>query len=173
MNVDEMMRRASKDLEEAEAQLAAAEGRVAELKTIRDGLRFAVQRYGQGQAVEAAEAKMVDPVIRVRPVAPKPSGGTSLGGMVLKVLGDAGRPLSTSEVRESVNALGQQMNKEQARSALHYLLRKERIGRVGPGLWVLPERSAKGFGPADGTAGPNGTGENPMPYTLGFSPERA
>jgi Ribonuclease R winged-helix domain len=108
-----------------------------------------------------------------KPGARAAAGGT-FGEMVLMVLREADRPLSTAEVREAINASGQQMNREQARSALHYLVRKERISRVGPGLWELPERrSTTSFGPAGGAAGPNGTGENAIPYTLGFSPERA
>jgi hypothetical protein len=173
MDVDEMMRRASKDLEEAEAQLAAAEGRVAELKTIRDGLRFALQRYGQTQAAEAVKPKAEEPTLRPAR-AGKPLDGT-IGDMVLAVLGDAGRPLATVEVREMINASGRRLNREQVRSALHYLVRKDRISRVGPGLWTLPgeRRPTTDFGPADSAAGPNGSGENSTPDKLTFSPERA
>ena len=45
MQLDEALERAVSELEDAQAMLRAAQGRVRELETIRDGLQFAVARY--------------------------------------------------------------------------------------------------------------------------------
>src|ERR1700746_3509514 len=57
VDVEEVIRRVSADLEVAEAQLRAAEGRVNELRAIRDGLQYALQRYGRQEA-EAHNAQV-------------------------------------------------------------------------------------------------------------------
>ncbi len=175
VELQDLIDRATADLTEAEAALAAAEGRVAELQTIRDGLKYALQRYGQAEVAEAGKPKADRGEAPAAAVVSteKPLTG-SYGDMALAVLREAGRPLSTAEVREAINARGQNLNREQVRGAVHYLVRRDRISRVGPGLWILPDasKSATSFGPASSAAGPNGAGENSAPVQPMFSPER-
>jgi hypothetical protein len=159
MEVDELIRRATADLEEAEAQLRAAEGRVMELRTIRDGLRFAVQRYGNmpvlGTAPTTSESSADSARLR--------DGETEISqtDRVFNTLEGIGRPAKSHEVHAKVQAAGYDYSFEQVRSALGYLLRKKRIKRVGKALWEVPAAwpSPPSFAPAVETAGAGQAGE--------------
>lgn len=155
MDVDELIKRASADLEEAEAQLRAAEGRVAELRTIRDGLRFAVQRYGDTKAAPVAAP---EPAAAVRSAA---TDEVSQTGLVFNALASIGRPAKTKEVHTKVLTAGRDYTFEQVRGALGYLLRKKRIKRVGTALWEIPAAPPppQSFTPAVEATGVNQAGE--------------
>ncbi len=155
LDTDKIIRQVDLDLEAAESQLRAAQDRVQELRTIRDGLRLAAQRYGSVQI-------HVQAVYSDDPDAGHPSGD-SQSDHCFDVLAKIGRRATTQEIREKVNeASGKTYSHEQIRSALGYLLRKKRIKRAGPGLWEPLPRvvSVTDLGPADSTAGPSQAGEN-------------
>jgi len=144
------------DLEAAEAQLRAAQDRVQELRTIREGLRLAAQRYGQVQIP-------AQPVDSGAPDADGALTSISQTDRCYNVLAKIGRRATTQEIREKANETpGHDLGHEQVRNALGYLLRKKRIKRIAPGLWEpLPQIvSVTDFGPADRTAGPTQAGEN-------------
>lgn len=161
VEVEEIIRRADADLEEAEAQLRAAMGRVNELRTIRDGLRYALQRYGtlRGTAVSesVAEAQAIGP------------GDQAIGHLegsqtdqVFETLAAFGRPAKTQEVFEKLQAAGAGYTFEQVRNALGYLVRKKKIKRVGRALWEPSESTPPtDFAPATEAAGASQTGEGP------------
>src|SRR5262249_61367266 len=133
VNLKEAEAQAAADLEEAEAQLAAVTGRVEELRAMVAGLRLAIKRYGlagqsplaQAHADAEARARAADEAamqvaeaeekrlhqIRIAEVATRfasremaSAGKGTQADLVRFVLERAGRPLSTLEVREAVNA---------------------------------------------------------------------
>lgn len=79
---------------------------------------------------------------------------------VMEVLGD-GRSAHTKVVYDKVNATGPPLSYDQVRSTLGYLKRKNKILRVGPATWRLPQTSAiTDSTPTAGTAGVGQAGEN-------------
>src|SRR5260370_33173350 len=56
MNLDEMLTRNTAELEAAEAELHAVQQRVDELRTINEGMRLALERYGRASTTEQAQA---------------------------------------------------------------------------------------------------------------------
>jgi hypothetical protein len=157
VDTETIIRQVGIDLEAAEAQLGAAQDRVQELRTIREGLRLAAQRYGQVQTP-------VQPVDSGAPDADDALTSISQTDLCYDVLVvKIGRRAATQEIREKANETpGRDLSHEQVRNALGYLLRKKRIKRIAPGLWEPLPRivSVTDSGPADRTAGPNQAGEN-------------
>ena len=74
VNWDEMIHRSTADLTEAEAQLRALQGRVEELRTIREGLMLARQRYGRARTVNVRARQET---ATLRPRAPLSRSGGS------------------------------------------------------------------------------------------------
>jgi hypothetical protein len=140
MDLDQMIKMAAAELEEAEAQFHAAQERVKQLETIRDGLSYAKERYGR-QLVEPRPGPGVDGdgdgggdgrIGASR-------GSKSVGDLVLDTLAAFGRPASTQEIFDRLTAEGHPLrDKEQVRSAAGYLSRrKKKIARSAsnPNLW--------------------------------------
>jgi hypothetical protein len=166
VDLEKMVAQATTDLEAAEAQLHAAQQRVEELRTIRDGLRLGMERYGSAElgsadvhgtatyGVTGASSTVTAGSTRVtvtsarrrrpakrRPAARRPNPEVSQTELCITALKDFAKPASTTEIRERLNEGGHQYDAEQIRSALAYLLRRERVVRLGsgvPGVWTLP-----------------------------------
>jgi hypothetical protein len=152
MDIDAMIAMATADLAAAEAQYRAAQERMKELETIRDGLTLAKQRYGPTQASAPAVSMEAE------------GGGTAgpdsemtqtdrVEGAMKGFVGIA----TVGEIRERLVAEGHDLSHDQVRNALGYLLRKKRVVRPAPGQWLLPP---KDFAPAAETAGASKAGEN-------------
>jgi hypothetical protein len=155
MDLEEALQRASVELEEAEAQLRATEARVKELQTIRDGLRFALARYGKrlvhdsdqivGREQEMVagkpgqDAEMESPRVQGVPLASQVEG-SSQADRTFGALRELGGKAATHEVRGKLVAAGYSYSQEQVRSALTYLMRMDRIKRIAPGMWEIPGR---------------------------------
>jgi len=159
VDIEAIMRRVEADLETAQASLRAAQGRVNELLTVREGLRLAVERYSDeltasgptsltespaSEEQERTETLTLVPAVTgvgTPGAAPSINPSTSNGaGSALPfrqadacmiLLEQAGRPLTTREVFERMQKAGRPENHEQVRSALTYLKRVRRIRRVG------------------------------------------
>jgi hypothetical protein len=137
VDVEAIMRRVDEDLAEAQAHLRAAQGRVDELTTLRDGFRMAVQRYAPAAAKAVSISDVAGPVTDSVRVEVRPR--VNLGQAVEKTLEEFGRPASTREVYEQVGRMGRAETYEQVRSSLHYLeSRQHRVAKAGRGLWELP-----------------------------------
>jgi hypothetical protein len=165
MNLDEMLTRNTADLEAAEAELRTVQQRVDELRTINEGMRLALERYGQAPTTDPAQAGSRD---QGRTSTAKAAAGAarrprrkptrrshpqvSQSELCLGVLREVGRPISSAEVRDHLADQGHDFDAEQIRAAFAYLLRKERVVRVEAGVWSLPPGDASsaldGFRPA-------------------------
>jgi hypothetical protein len=156
VDVNEIMRRVDEDLAAAEAQLRAAQGRVDELATVRDGLRLAVQRYGSVES-NGPWQRLTESVERGTT---RPFSEITQMEACLRILTELGRPATTQEVLDKLRSHGRPENYEQVRGALAYLLRKKRIKRVGPGLWESPTTTdaTNDFAPAVAPARARDTG---------------
>lgn len=148
VDLDEMLRRATADLERSEAEarliqqrLDEARARVNELRVMRDGARMLVERYGETDAAT--------PVPTSQEVGsggkPRLDGGhapvledINQAELAMMMLRETGRATHTDEVYERQKAAGYPYDHEQIRSALGYLLRKGRIQRVGSATWIAP-----------------------------------
>ena len=171
MDLEDMLSRVTAELDAAEAELVAATKRREELRTIQQGIKLAMARYGGAVATPTPSAGDTTP----------PSGSDGGGANVLhdtapashvhaavnhvksernqsdrcvETLREIGRPASTVEVRERLRQRGYEYDAEQIRSTLHYLRRKERVIRTAPGVWAVPDDAAAGNGAsAQGDAG--------------------
>ena len=155
MDLDEMITKAAADLADAEAQFRAAQERMKELETIRDGLTLAKQRYGAtsiGVPAARPEAEVASP----EGTGPELPAQTDLCLMALR---EFGRTVTVQEVREKLAAAGHELTRDQVRNALGYLLRKKRIVRPAAGQWRVPGPITD-VTPAAGTAGVNQAGGN-------------
>jgi hypothetical protein len=142
MDIEAVLRKVDEDLAQAQAELRAAQGRVAELENVRTGLKVAIDRYGLLQAApdegraEVEHAGVAD------------ERDFYLAGnrmdMILDIVNRAGRPISTEEVTRRFKSMGRAETNEQIRSTLGYLKRVDKIERVGRGLWEpIPARSPR------------------------------
>jgi hypothetical protein len=139
------MRRVEEDLEVAEAELRAAEGRVQELRTVREGLRIAQERYSDKITGPSAAVplKASGDAAQPAPVSVKLNGDTDvriagfrLVDATMHVLRTVNRPLTTREVYDRMQHAGRHENYEQVRNSLNYLKRVERVKRAGQN-WEL------------------------------------
>jgi hypothetical protein len=168
--------RVTAELTIAEADLRSVQERVDRLRTIREGLLLAVETYEKPLAdtggaldqlsVDVDPAQSAEkPTRQDLPGIPAPStrrrapSQTDLSLAALRVLGG---PASTREIRDRIIAAGYKHKPEQIRSALTWLLTKERVERVAPGTWALPGEAPPqdDFTPAADTAGVSTAGEN-------------
>lgn len=159
MELEESLTLLCADLEAAEAELRAAQGRVTELSAARAGLEFTMRRYGKAPVGVRPTAATASPVNAGQPVTEPPSQAD----LCMEALRDFGRPASTQEIREKLDSAGHAYAYEQVRGALGYLhRRKKKIERVGSNLWKLPAAPAPvtDVAPAASTAGANEAGEN-------------
>jgi hypothetical protein len=153
VDFEEMFTRATAELDVAETKLQAAQQRVEELRTIRDGMRLAMERYGPakpsppgqdepegtkgastGTKVTAGTKRRT---VRRRQTG-RPAPEVSQTDLCIVTLTEFGRPTSTTEIRDRLLENGHSYNPEQIRSALAYLLRQNRVERVTNGVWALP-----------------------------------
>ncbi len=177
MDVRAALARATAELANAEADLRSAQERADRLRTIRAGLELAVETYerpsedtGTGvdqMRVRADPAQPAEKAVRYDlPGIPAPSPRRkqpSYTDLTRAALSDLAGPASTREISDRIVAAGYNKHKpEQIRNALTWLLTKERVKRVAPGTWVLPEevRIQDDFTPTDSTAGVSQAGEN-------------
>jgi len=189
VDLDEMISRATAEIDEAEAQLRAAQARLGELVTIRDRLLRAEQRYAPGGT---------SPAMSAPPVAAAPAGtalpasladasalvlvpGQDGGGaqeqedteaaqeipqtdLCITALGEFTRPATALQIRDKLAEAGYELTRDQVRSALGYLLRKKRVARTKPGLWRLPRpASPRLLTPSADAVSGSGAGE-PAPF---------
>jgi hypothetical protein len=181
VDLDEMLKHASSDLERAESDFRAAQERMAtaqrhmdELRAMRDGARMLVERYGHAvpaaPAADTGGAVDVPSVKRAGAAPPEVTQEVPQTERVMGLFREYGTSLTTKQVGEKLPDL----TPDQARSALGYLKRKRRLVRVGPATWRLPpEAAVTDFTPATGAAGVNTTGENgASSQAMTFSPER-
>jgi hypothetical protein len=151
MDLDDMLSRADNELAAAEAELEAAQQRVAELRTIQQGVRLALQRYGRGSTVvhvpaaeqttpgDDATAKATSRTPQgIRQAGSHPKSEVNQSDLCIETLQEFARPASSAEVRERLRQRGHEYDPEQIRATFAYLLRKERVVRVSPGVWALP-----------------------------------
>ena len=151
VDVKAITRRFDEDLADAEAEVRAAQDRVAqaqqrvdELQELRRGFTLAIERYGEAAipAGEEVTAPAEAPKRRSRrsrsKAAPQTSAEPSLADAGLAVLAEFGRPATTDEVYRALVESGRQVKVEQVRSSLGYLEQSaKRIKRVGRALWEL------------------------------------
>jgi hypothetical protein len=175
--------RAVAELDDAEAKLQVAQARVQELRTIRDGLQLAVERYDKpltdtgaavdrlsvdkGQPQEAEAPRPASPGTRNAARGKRRKKGkaearnTDLALAALKEHGSG--PTSTREVLDWTTAHGHTLRYDQVRGALSWLLETGRVERVAPATWMLPREEVSpndASAPAADTAGAGETGEN-------------
>jgi hypothetical protein len=159
VDIEALIKRVEMDLETAQAGLRAAQGRVDELLTVREGLRLAAERYPDavaantsepepdematgdqepdGTSVSALAGSAVSDSFATGSLDGRGINGT--GSMLhlrqadacMVVLRTAGRPLTTREVFNRMQQAGRPEEHEQVRSSLTYLKRVKRIRRVG------------------------------------------
>lgn len=156
MDVRAALARAIAELAGAEAELRSAQERVDQLRTIRDGLELAVERYVSDQDGVAAREieRAIRPSCAATAAGASENGSTasplaqSESGSPMEISYDAletlSGPASTDEVHSKAVESGHPLNREQVRNALTYLRKIGRIERVAPGTWVIPP----GTGPA-------------------------
>ena len=152
MDVRTALARAVAELEGAEAELRSAQERVNQLRTIRDGLELAVERYVSDlDGVAGRETERVVPSSDTGGAAgtpehrtvsqaaqSEPESHTEISYDALKSLSG---PQSTDEVHGRVVEHGHPLNREQVRNALTYLRKTGRIIRVAPGTWAIPSEN--------------------------------
>jgi hypothetical protein len=155
MNVDvaQVMERVEDDLAKAEAELAAAQGRVTELRSVRDGFKLAIERYAATSLPAAKpEPRRIRPedaealrAIRNEAAHAENSRISALRQMdaALWALQTIGRPASTREIYEFLAQAGRNDDYEQVRSATTYLRRRELIRRVTDNLWAPTDRAVQ------------------------------
>jgi len=164
VNVDEWLAASAAELAEAEADLRAAEQRVAELRTIREGIQLAQQRYGQ-------EEQAGSPVAQSRPAkagsgagrktrrkaARRPQRGHS--DLCYKVLiATTEKQLDQATAREKLVEQGYELDAEQVRNGFAYLVRVGRAVRIETGVYALADRNHVGPGETE----PDVTAEPPV-----------
>ena len=165
-------------LEEARAELQAAQERVHRLEVMRDGLQFAVDEFEMAQAADETamreqERELADAVNTASaasepaghglpgiPDSPAP-GAVTQADLVLAALTALDGPATTKEVRQRLVAAGYDRSYEQVRGALKWLKESDRVGWVGPGTWALPEKMPQeDLSPAVSAAGASKAEEN-------------
>ena len=158
VDVEAITRRFDEDLADAEAELRAAQDRVAqaqqrvdELQELRSGFTRAIERYGEaaisaGEEVTAPGEEVTAPADAPKrrsrrsrsKAAPRPSAELSLADAGLAALAEFGRPATTDEIYRAMVESGRQVRVGQVRSSLGYLERRaKRVKRVGRALWEL------------------------------------
>jgi hypothetical protein len=159
VDLDEMLKHASSDLERAESDFRAAQERVVaaqrhmdELRAMRDGALMLVERYGQAHVADTGAGVDELSVKREEAALPEVTEEVPQTERVMGLFREYGTSLTTKQVGEKLPDL----SPDQARSALGYLKRKGRIVRVGPATWRLPQVSA--VTDSTPTAGPAGVG---------------
>ncbi len=164
MDPEQMLTRATVELEAAEAELRVAQQRVEELRTIQQGIQLAIQRYGHAVALptptledtahvpspggDSGEA-VYDPSTssRVPETMIHVKSDVTHSDLCIATLREFGRPARSTEIRERLRQRGKEFDADQTRGTMAYLLRKKRVVRTAPGVWALPEHA---------TAAPNG-----------------
>lgn len=154
MDLDEMITKAAAELVEAEAQFRAAQERMKELETIRDGLTLAKKHYGSVQASGPAVRTEAD-----TGSLPGADYERSQTDLVHDALGTFNGTVQVQDIREALAALGHDLSRDQVRNALGYLLRKGRVVRPVAGQWRLPDPLTDAT-PAVPAAGVSTAGEN-------------
>jgi hypothetical protein len=156
MDPEEMLSRATAELESAETELRAAQQRVEELRTIKQGIQLAMQRYGHAVTLPT-------PSLGNDASVPGSGGGGVLydsstasrlhettnhaksvvtqSDLLVETLKESGRPTTSMEIRQRLRQRGHELTAEQTRGGLAYLLRKERVVRTAMGVWALPEHA--------------------------------
>ena len=160
MDPEQMLSRATAELEAAEAELRAAQQRVEELRTIQQGIQLAIQRYGHAVTLPTPTQGDTAPVPSsggdggqaaiYAPSSSSPVPSTIIHSTVvvthsdlcMETLKEFGRPTSSTEIRERLRQRGHEFNAEQTRGTMAYLHRKQRVTRTAPGVWVLREHAA-------------------------------
>jgi hypothetical protein len=146
VNIDEWLVQSAAELAEAEADLHAAELRVAELRTIREGIQLAQQRYGQEDrsASSAAQSRPTKAASgggrkttrRKTPAKRAPQRGHS--DLCYKVLtATTEKQLDQATAREMLAEQGHELDAEQVRNGFAYLVRKGQAIRVETGVYAL------------------------------------
>jgi hypothetical protein len=152
MDLDEMIDRAAAEFAVAEAQFRAAQARMKELETIRDGLTLAKQRYGPTQASAPAVTAEAE-----GGSTPQVDSEVAQTDLVLGAMEGFDGHASVGDIRDRLAATGHELTRDQVRNALGYLLRKKRVVRPAAGQWLLP---SKDFTPAAPAVGVSQAGEN-------------
>ena len=172
MDLEQMLTRATAELESAEVELQAAQQRVEELRTIQQGIQLAIQRYGHTVAQPAptvADAAVVsnpgddgaratnDPSMssRVPETVVHARSDWRHSDLCLEALREFGRPASSTEIRERLSQRGHQFTAEQTRGTMAYLLRKQRVVRTAPGVWTLGGRATTNLNDTNGRYTPD------------------
>lgn len=151
MTLDEMLARNTAELQAAETELQVVQQRVDELRTINEGMRLAMERYGQASPTEptatapreqgrtSTSKATTTPNRRTRRKPTKRAQPqASQSELCLGVLAEVGKPISSMDVRDHLERQGHNLDAEQVRAAFAYLLRKDRVVRVEAGVWALP-----------------------------------
>lgn len=179
MDLEEMLRRATADLERAESEFRAAQERMEaarshmdELRSMRDGAKMLAERYGQEERGARGTAPERPPAVRMMGGG---GGAVTVGGLsqtdlCAQVLRDFGTSATTQQVHERLLSTGHALELDQVRSALGYLVRKKRAVHVGPATWRL---AVTDFAPAAGTTGANGAGRDSYATQVRDVPARA
>lgn len=146
MDLDQMLEQSTAELESAEAELQAVQARVDELRTMREGIRLARDRFGQSQTGRHDQAADSATRSRTKSAARRPrrrstkrqQPQTSQTELCLQILADLGRPVTSNEVRQLLADQGQIFDAAQIRATFSYLLTKDKVVRIAPGTWALP-----------------------------------
>jgi hypothetical protein len=165
MDVEILLPKVDADLEAAETQLRAAQGRVDELRRLKESLLYAIRTYGMGQA-----ATQVQPRARVESTDAGTTGTASQWSTLRNMdaaemaLREMGRPADTNEIRRFLEGVGRVLDHQQVKSSLNYLKNRKRVVSVKPGLWDVPREDSEGTAstapsddiPASGAGGDTG-----------------
>lgn len=148
-----------------DAEIAAAEAHLAELRHKRTGAEAFLDYMNAGRQQKTADVTV-----------PATAGAVVFAGTVARSVAEPGptevvlaafRPgvvTSLDDVFNEVHRRGYELTREQTRNALHYLVRKGEIEKVGNrrGFWQLRQRD---------TEGPSLAGEEPSALSELSSPE--
>jgi hypothetical protein len=167
VEVEAVIQRVEEDLAVAEAAYRAAEGRVRELRAVRDGLMIALERYSDKPSTSVVSVDTDATVVAIAdsrqpaPVSVFNGDGDNdsddgirsmrLKDATIRVLKRTHRPVTTREVYDRMHQAGRPENHEQVRSSLNYLKRVDRVKRTGQ-HWELnesPSDESEGDQPED------------------------
>jgi hypothetical protein len=176
MDLEEMLARATAELEAAEAEYRAAQQRLDDLRTMREGMRLAMERYGPATPENANSGAAAGQPVNGTAQGSEPTAGANVKqtahgqahgvlaapkrtaastrrpkrrtarrqkpaanqtDICIAALAEFGRAASNAEIRERLSEQGHNFDAEQVRSAFSYLMRRERVVRVQPGVWAL------------------------------------
>jgi hypothetical protein len=161
-------------LDDAMAELEAAQEKVRRLEVMRDGLELAVTEFesfpaqdetadGDREPAEAETRHAVEPVGHEPVEQPRQSLRGIADGLTGEVTNTAlaeasvtalDRVAMTNEIRARMSAAGYDRSYEQVRGALTWLAKQGRVRHVGAGAWAPPEKAPQhDFTPAISVAG--------------------